>query len=78
VVENVSDQHFIQPVADKVWAAVITYVCTCEGWLYLAVELDLFSTWWLVGPKTEVKSPNLKLEIWRPLIYAQKRRRIWQ
>ena len=28
---------------DQVWVSDITYVATVEGWLYLAVILDLFS-----------------------------------
>jgi len=28
---------------DQIWASDITYVATAEGWLYLAVILDLFS-----------------------------------
>lgn len=28
---------------NKVWVTDITYICTYEGWLYLAVVLDLFS-----------------------------------
>jgi transposase InsO family protein len=34
----------IQPAgADQIWVSDITYVATAEGWLYLAVILDLFS-----------------------------------
>jgi transposase InsO family protein len=34
----------LEPSApDQVWASDITYVATLEGWLYLAVILDLFS-----------------------------------
>lgn len=29
------------PTPDRAWAADITYIPTCEGWLYLAVILDL-------------------------------------
>ncbi len=28
---------------DQIWIPDITYVWMCEGWLYLAVALDLFS-----------------------------------
>ena len=31
------------PGCDRVWASDITYVATREGWLYLAVVLDLAS-----------------------------------
>ncbi len=41
--ENLLKQNFEVPVANSVWASDITYVATGEGWLYLAVTLDLFS-----------------------------------
>jgi putative transposase len=28
---------------DQIWVSDITYIATAEGWLYLAVILDLFS-----------------------------------
>ena len=31
------------PAANAVWASDMTYIATREGWLYLAVVLDLFS-----------------------------------
>ncbi len=31
------------PAPNRVWLADITYVATLEGWLYLAVVLDIFS-----------------------------------
>jgi transposase InsO family protein len=46
VAPNVLDRRFDvrQPgAADRVWAGDITYVPTREGWLYLAVVLDLAS-----------------------------------
>jgi transposase InsO family protein len=46
VAENVLDRRFA-PVEiqapNRVWASDITYLRTREGWLYLAVVLDLFS-----------------------------------
>ena len=35
------DFHAAAP--DRVWLADLTYIWTAEGWLYLAVVLDLFS-----------------------------------
>jgi putative transposase len=29
---------------NKVWVTDITYIRTCEGWLYLTVVLDFFIT----------------------------------
>ncbi len=41
--ENVLDRQFSVKSPDSVWAGDITYLWTREGWLYLAVMLDLFS-----------------------------------
>ena len=43
VADNVLDRNFTVDKPDKVWVADITYVRTVEGWLYLAVIIDLFS-----------------------------------
>jgi transposase InsO family protein len=43
---------------DQVWASNITYVATLEGWLYLAVILDLFSrrvVGWKLGESLEAE-----------------------
>lgn len=40
---NLLDRQFDQEQPNKVWAGDITYIPTKEGWLYLAVLLDLFS-----------------------------------
>jgi transposase InsO family protein len=43
VAENLLDRDFSSPAPNRRWATDITYVWTLEGWLYLAVVLDLFS-----------------------------------
>jgi transposase InsO family protein len=43
VAKNLRNQDFTASRADERWAADITYRWTGEGWLYLAVVLDLFS-----------------------------------
>jgi len=40
---NVLDRNFTVEAPDRVWAGDITYIHTQEGWMYLAVFLDLFS-----------------------------------
>ena len=40
---NHLDQKFLVEEPNKVWVSDITYVGTEEGWLYVAVVLDLFS-----------------------------------
>src|SRR4051794_6126816 len=43
VAANLLDRNFTAEKPDQVWLADITYIPTGEGWLYLAVILDLFS-----------------------------------
>lgn len=43
VAPNVLDRRFAVKRPDTVWAGDITYLWTCEGWVYLAVILDLCS-----------------------------------
>ena len=40
---NLLEQKFVAAAPNRVWVADITYVPTREGWLYLAVVLDVFS-----------------------------------
>ncbi len=43
IAENVLDRQFAVDGPNLWWAGDITYIWTDEGWLYLAVLLDLFS-----------------------------------
>jgi len=43
VAANVLDRQFTVEVPNVAWVSDITYLWTREGWLYLAVILDLFS-----------------------------------
>jgi transposase InsO family protein len=43
VAQNLLGRHFGASEANVKWASDITYLWTDEGWLYLAVVLDLFS-----------------------------------
>ena len=43
IAKNVLNREFYPDRPDTTWTADITYVPTAEGWLYLAVVLDLFS-----------------------------------
>jgi putative transposase len=43
IAPNVLDREFDVPAANTVWTADISYVWTLEGWLYLAVVMDLSS-----------------------------------
>ena len=43
VAENILNRDFTTTEPDRAWVADMTYIATAEGWLYLAVILDLFS-----------------------------------
>lgn len=43
VAPNTLEREFTADRPDQRWAADITYIRTAEGWLYLAVVMDLFS-----------------------------------
>ena len=43
VAPNRLNQNFAAQRPDQIWTADITYVATNEGWLYLAVVLDLYT-----------------------------------
>ena len=43
IATNVLDQDFTADGPDQKWGVDISYVWTAEGWLYLAIVLDLFS-----------------------------------
>jgi putative transposase len=42
-VGNLLNQDFSAPEANRRWASDITYLWTTQGWLYLAVVMDLYS-----------------------------------
>jgi putative transposase len=43
IAANLLDRNFAAEKPDQIWLADITYIPTSEGWLYLAVILDLFT-----------------------------------
>lgn len=43
VAANLLDQDFACDGPDRKWGADISYIWTAEGWLYLAIVLDLYS-----------------------------------
>ena len=43
IAPNVLARQFAPDAANRVWVTDVTYVWTGEGWLYLAVMLDLFA-----------------------------------
>ena len=43
VAENLLNRDFMPAEPNKAWVADITYIWTNEGWLYLAIVIDLYS-----------------------------------
>jgi len=43
IAPNLLDQDFSADALNQKWAGDISYIWTGEGWLYLAVILDLYS-----------------------------------
>ena len=43
IAPNILQRNFDAPVPNAAWVTDVTYIWTHEGWLYLAVILDLFS-----------------------------------
>ena len=57
VAANTLDRGFTVAAPNRIWAGDITYVWTLEGWLYLAVLLDLYSrrvVGWAMGSRLTV------------------------
>ena len=72
IAPNVLDRDFTTPAPNQAWATDITYVRTWEGWLYLAVVIDLFSrrvVGWAVADhlRTELCLDALTMAIGRRL-----------
>ncbi len=70
VAPNLLNREFQVSTADKVWAGDVTYLWTQQGWLYLAVVIDLYSrkvVGWALSErmKTQLVSDALLMAIWR-------------
>lgn len=68
VAENVLDRQFTVDRPNEAWVGDITYVPTLEGWLFLAVILDLFSRkviGWAMGDhlRTELATNALRMAL---------------
>jgi putative transposase len=54
VAPNLLERQFDVPRPNKAWVMDITYLATSEGWLYLAIVLDLYSRMvvgWSIGKR---------------------------
>ena len=67
---NVLDRQFEAPAPNRKWVADFTYIWTAEGWLYVAVVLDLYSRrivgWSMKAEMTaQLVMDALLMAIWR-------------
>jgi putative transposase len=67
---NILDRQFDAPAPNRKWVADFTYIWTAEGWLYVAVVLDLYSRrivgWSMSATMTaELVTDALVMAIWR-------------
>jgi putative transposase len=54
IAPNLLDRNFAPAAPNQAWSADITYIWTDEGWLYLAIVLDLFNreiVGWSIKPR---------------------------
>jgi putative transposase len=70
VAPNLLERRFTVDEPDKVWVGDLTYIWTLEGWLYLALLLDLFSrrvVGWAVSERidTELALQALRMALQR-------------
>jgi len=70
VAPNQLQRQFQRDEPDHAWVTDITYIRTHEGWLYLAVVLDLHSravVGWSMGPRmqTSLVLDALTMAVWR-------------
>jgi putative transposase len=64
--KNLLQRNFSIQKPNKVWASDVTYLWTKEGWLYLAVTLDLFSRLvigWCMSKSLDAKLAEDSLEM---------------
>jgi putative transposase len=70
IARNVLDRDFEAQAPNRKWVADFTYIDTAEGWLYLAVVLDLFSrrvVGWSMKPEmtAQLVMDALTMALWR-------------
>lgn len=70
IAANVLDRQFDAPSPNRKWAADFTYIWTGEGWLFLAVVVDLFSrrvVGWSMQPTmtAQLVLDALVMALWR-------------
>lgn len=70
IADNVLDRQFTADAPNQKWVADFTYIWSAEGWLYVAVVLDLFSRrvvgWSMQASMTsQLVADALMMAVWR-------------
>jgi transposase InsO family protein len=73
VFDNRLKQDFSATAPNQKWAGDITYLCTDEGWLYLAVMIDLFSRQVIGWSMAERLTADLVCDALQMAIFRRKR-----
>jgi len=66
VADNLLDRNFKVAIPDQIYVGDITYIWTQEGWLYLAIMIDLFSravVGWLLSKRLKAALAATALEM---------------
>jgi transposase InsO family protein len=74
IAPNVVARKFQVAEADRVWVTDVTAIWTLEGWLYLAVMLDVFSRRVVAWATSTNNDTNLALETLRTALRARRPR----
>ena len=77
IAPNVLDRKFIVAAPNQAWVGDVTYIATDEGWLFLAVVIDLFSrkvVGWSMRPGYAAQPGGLMLWRWPGMGVIQARR----
>ena len=72
VAENILNRDFYAEKPDTKWVGDITYIWTREGWLYLAVIIDLFSRKVVGWSMNERISRRLAIDAWKMAVKRRK------
>ena len=81
-------REFTVPRRNQAWVTDITYIRTCQGWLYLAVVMDLFSrkiVGWTTAPTIHWRSCERgalevtdRSPVQSDVLFLERRRKCWR
>lgn len=72
IAPNVLERDFTQEAPNQAWVTDVTYIFTAEGWLYLAVMIDLFSRRVVGWATSDTNDRGLALEALNQALRARR------